>query len=103
MLPIERDEYTPPFRNQFVMTTWDPESESALYEFAEEGDAPRRAWKRSSFPDRAGGEFAAEHAKEDTPILWVVPGHQGVSWWRWIGVAAGLAACADAPLPTGQF
>ena len=78
------------------MTTRDPDGDSALFEFAEEGDAPRRAWKRASFADRVGGEFASESedAKEDTPILWVVPGQQRVSWWRWIGVAAGLAACA---------
>jgi hypothetical protein len=76
------------------MTTRDPDGDSALFEFAEEGDAPRRAWKRASFADRVAGEFAAEDAKEDTPILWEVPGQQRVSWWRWIGVAAGLAACA---------
>ena len=74
------------------MTTRDPDGDSALFEFAEEGDASRRAWKRASFADRVGDEFAA--AKEDTPIPWVVPGQQRVSWWRWIGVAAGLAACA---------
>ena len=74
------------------MTTRDPDGDSALFEFAEEGDASRRAWKRASFADRVGDEFAA--AKEDTPIPWVVPAQQRVSWWRWIGVAAGLAACA---------
>lgn len=92
------------------MTDWDPDGtpdapeyhgpdhvrseadDTALYEFVEEAELPRRAWRRSAVMGALGG-FAPENTEENTQVA-SAPLHDGSVWrTRWLAVAAGLAAC----------
>jgi hypothetical protein len=66
--------------------------DAALYEFAEEEEAPRSPWRRGKFTS-ALGWFAAEQPKVETPVASANHQPQILPRMGWIAIAAGLIAC----------